>query len=260
MRWDILNAALAPSLYFAQGLFCRCARGAWCFTYTISYGQSCLGSGRGATKECNLCLDCGFCRVHLDFSIFHLGSCPIYLIFFFASLKIEEREKKITLSGAWESTSPVSYCHVQALRICWACLKHDNKIFLYHQQCRCFIYMVTVPVRVSHSCYVQNSPSHPCRMNAEYIIEICSAGEWFLSADPRGKSSLTHRVRDDTMLHVCACSPHPDGIFASEIALHFLQFAFPLVLIVAVPFVAVRGSQVCFLFETSMQCDVADWK
>lgn len=204
MRWDILNAALAPSLYFAQGLFCRCARGAWCFTYTISYGQTCLGSGRGATKGCNLCLDCGFCQVHLGFSIFHLGSCPIYLIFFLASLKIAERKKKITLSGALDTTSPVSYCHVQVLRKCWACLMHKNKIFLYHQQCRCFIHMVTVPVRVSHSCYVQNSP---CRMNAEYIIEICSAGEWFPSADPGGKSSLTHRVRDVQATQCCMCVP-----------------------------------------------------
>ena len=100
--WMLL---VAPSSCFAQGLFCRCAREAWCFTYTISYGQSCLGSGRGTTKGCNLCLDCGFCHVHLgSYAHFHLlGSCPIYLILFFASLKIAE-SKKITLSSAWEST------------------------------------------------------------------------------------------------------------------------------------------------------------
>lgn len=63
----------------------------------------------------------------------------------------------------------------------------------------------------------------------------------------------------NTMLHVCVCSPHPDGRFASKIALQFLRFAFPLVLIEAVPFVAVRGSQVRFLRETSVQGDVVSW-
>lgn len=63
--------------------------------------------------------------------------------------------------------------------------------------------MVTVPVHVSHSCYVQNSPSHPCRMNAEYVIEICSAGEWFPSAGQGRKSSLTHHVSDVWVTQNC---------------------------------------------------------
>lgn len=142
--------------------------------------------------------------------LFHFPSGVMSNLPYFLLCKFKNsREKKIALSGALESTSPVSCCHVQVLRICWAGLKHENKIFLYHQQCRCFIYTVTIPVCVSHSCYVQNSPLNPCRMNAEYIIEICSAGEWFPSADPRGKSSLTHRVRDVRVTQCCMCVPAP---------------------------------------------------
>lgn len=43
----------------------------------------------------------------------------------------------------------------------WVCAKAirsaRTKILLYCQQCRSFIYTVTVPVHVSHSCYEQNS-------------------------------------------------------------------------------------------------------
>lgn len=103
----------APSLCFAWGLFCRCAREVWCFTYTVSYGQSCLGSGRGTTKGCNLCLDCAFCCVHLgSYAHFHLlGSCPIYLIFFFASLEIaESREFLLAALGRQHNLGAGAMC------------------------------------------------------------------------------------------------------------------------------------------------------
>lgn len=85
-------------------------------------------------------------------------------------------------------------------------------------------------MHVSHSCYVQNSPSHPCRMNAEYIIEICSAGECFPSADPRGKPSLTRRVSGVRATRSCTCAPaHPRqvGFLPLKIAAQFLRSAFP---------------------------------
>lgn len=225
----------APSLCFARALFWRCARRVRCFTYTMSCGQSCLGSGRRTTKGCNLCLDCGFCHVHLDsYAHFHLlGSCPICLIFFFASLKIAESKKKNnTFSSVWESTQPGSYWHVQAVSMCWASLKHKDKILFSYQQCRSFICTVTVPVHVPHSCYVQNSPSHPCRMNAEYVIEICSAGGWFHGAGPRGDSNLTHHGSVHGETESCMRAHiHPKWICFSrsvcKIALLSLLSAFP---------------------------------
>lgn len=68
-------------------------------------------------------------------------------------------------------------------------------------------------MHVSHSSYVQNSPSEPSGTNTKNIIEICSAGEWFPSADPRGKSNLTHCVSDVWATWSCTCVPaHPSWI------------------------------------------------
>jgi len=67
-------------------------------------------------------------------------------------------------------------------------------------------------------------------MNAEYIIEICSAGEWFPSADPRGKLNLTHRVSHVRAPRSCMCVPawsSQIGVLPLRLQLQFLRSAFP---------------------------------
>lgn len=50
-------------------------------------------------------------------------------------------------------------------------------------------------------------------MNAEYVIEICSAGECFPRADPRAKLSVTHCVSDVRAPQTCMCVPaHPGRV------------------------------------------------
>jgi len=55
---------------------------------------------------------------------------------------------------------------------------------------------------------------------------------------------------------VCARLIQPDRSFAPKAAVAVLEVCLPLVLVVAVPFVAVRSAQKCFLFETCVQHDV----
>lgn len=213
-----------------------------------------------ATKGCNLCLDCGFCQVHLGYSIFHLGSCPIYLIFFFASLKIAEREKKLLLVVHWSQHKcellpcTGSEDMLSPFKALEQNLPLPSAMQMFYSQsdspCVCFTLMLCAKLSfasMQNECRIYNWD-----LQCRWVISQC----W-----PKRKikpHTSCQGCPSDTVLHVWACSPHPDGIFASKIALQFLRFAFPLVLIVAMPFVALRGLQVCFLFETSMQCDIVD--
>lgn len=105
LRWDIVNTACSSIFVLCSGTFLQMCQGGMVFYIYHIIWPVVPRLRERHTKEFILCLDCGFCHVHLgSYAHFHLlGSCPIYLIFFFASLKIEE-SKKITVSGAQEST------------------------------------------------------------------------------------------------------------------------------------------------------------
>lgn len=106
LRWDIVNAACSFIFVLCSGTFLQMYQSSVVFYIYHIIWPVVPRLRERHTKEFILCLDCGFCHDYLGSYVhFHLlGSCPIYLIFFFASLKIEE-SKKITLSSAWESTS-----------------------------------------------------------------------------------------------------------------------------------------------------------
>lgn len=61
--------------------------------------------------------------------------------------------------------------------------------------------------------------SHPCRMIAEYVIEICSAGEQFPSSDPGRDSNLTRHVNVYGEKKSCTCvHTHPNWFRFSKSA------------------------------------------